>query len=351
VTWAVTRFGAPLSERQTQILLAIVREHVRTREPVGSQVVREGYRVEASTATIRNEMVELEQAGYLCQPHTSAGRVPCDSAYRVYVNHLTASEPVEPRTVGWIEGEYRRVAREPHELLRQTSRLLARLTSHPAVATLPPADEPIVLRISIQPVSATNVLLAYTTSDGQERHHLLTSDGPVTAAQLGALSEALQRVLAGRRVSLLSQLSPTALRPYLKEQVVPESLLAAIAQAAAVDDATEVYVEGTSYILDEPEFEERERLRAFMRTLDEHSSLRRVLQAAVDSPDMTVTIGREHPLAAMSDCSLVASPYPYGKTRGVVGIFGPTRMDYRRAMGAVGFVARKLAEALSQLGR
>jgi heat-inducible transcriptional repressor len=334
-----------------QILLAIVREHVQTREPVGSQVVRETYGVQASTATIRNEMVELEQAGYLHQPHTSAGRVPCDSAYRVYVNYLTASEPPEPHTVGWIEGEYRRLGREPHELLRQTSRLLARLTSHPAVATLPPADELTIQRLGVQPVSATNVLLAYTTSDGQERHHLLKSDEPVTAAQLAALSEALERVLSGRRVSLLSQLSPTALRPYLKDQVVPESLLSAIAQAAAADDTTAIYVEGTSYILDEPEFEERERLRVFMRTLDEHSSLRRVLQAAVENPDMTVTIGCEHEVAGMSDCSLVASPYSYGKVRGVVGIFGPTRMDYRRAMGAVGFVARKLAEALSQLGK
>ncbi|MCE5239938.1 heat-inducible transcriptional repressor HrcA [bacterium] len=347
----MTRFAAPLSERQTQILLAIVREHVQTREPVGSQVVRETYGVQASTATIRNEMVELEHAGYLYQPHTSAGRVPCDSAYRVYVNYLTTSEAPEPQTAGWIEGEYRRLGREPHELLRQTSRLLARLTSHPAVATLPPVEEPTLQRIGLQPVSATNVLLTYATSDGQERHHLLGTGEPVTAAQLTALSEALDRVLTGRRVSLLSQLSLQALRPYLKDQVVPESLLTAIAQAAATDDSTEVYVEGTSYILDEPEFGERERLRAFMRTLDEHSSLRRVLQAAVDSPSMTVTIGREHQVEAMAECSLVASPYPYGRAHGVVGIFGPTRMDYRRAMGAVAFVARKLSEALSQLGR
>lgn len=346
----MTQFGAPLSERQLQILLAVVREHVQTREPVGSQVVRETYGVTASTATIRNEMVELEQAGYLYQPHTSAGRVPCDSAYRVYVNVLSAEAP-EPHTTGWIEGEYRRLSREPHELLRQTSRLLARITSHPAVATLPPVQEQTVLRIRVQPVSATNVLLAYATSDGQERHHLLSTEEPVTAAQLAALSEALERVVAGRRVSLLSQLSLATLRPYLNDQVVPESLLSAIAQAAAVDDATEVYVEGASYILDEPEFEERERLRAFMRTLDEHSSLRRVLQATVDGPAMTVTIGREHQVAAMSDCSLVASTYAYGKSRGVVGIFGPTRMDYRRAMGAVAFVARKLAETLSQWGR
>lgn len=347
----MTRFAAPLSERQIQILLAIVREHVKTRQPVGSQVVREEHGVQASTATIRNEMVELEQAGYLHQPHTSAGRVPCDSAYRLYVNYLVTSEPPEAQTIGWVEGEYRRVAREPHELLRQTSRMLARLTSHPAVVTLPPTADPRILRIKVQPVSATSVLLTYVTDDAREHHHLLTVQEPATAAQLTALSEALDRVLSGRPQSVLSQLTATALAPYLQGQEIPESLLQAIAQAAAADDTTEIYVEGASYILDEPEFEERERLRAFMRTLDEDSSLRRVLQAAVDSPDMTVTIGAEHQMPAMRSCSLVASSYPYGQTRGAVGIFGPTRMDYRRAMGTVAFVAQKLAEALSHLRR
>ena len=347
----MTRFSAPLTERQVQILLAVVREHVRTREPVGSQVVRGVYGVQASSATIRNEMVELEQAGYLYQPHTSAGRVPCDSAYRLYVNYLNAGEPPEPETRGWIEGEYRRLATEPHELMRQTSRLLARLTGHPAVVTLPPAEEPTILRVRVQPVSGTNVMLVYATSDGQERHHLLTMPEPVTAAQLAALSEALDSALARRPASQLSRLSLPMLRPYLGEQTVPESLLSALSQAAAVDDATAVYVEGTSYILDEPEFEERERLRAFMRTLDEDSSLRRALQAAIESSDMTVTIGHEHEVTAMQTCSLVASSYPYGKARGAVGIFGPTRMDYRRAMGTVAFVARKLADTLRQWRR
>jgi heat-inducible transcriptional repressor len=347
----VTQFAAPLTERQVQILLAVVREHVRTREPVGSQVVREVCGMKASTATIRNEMVELEQAGYLYQPHTSAGRVPCDSAYRLYVNYLSAGEPPEPGTPGWIEGEYRRLGTEPHELLRQTSRLLARLTSHPAVVTLPPADEPGILGVRLQPVSGTNVLLVYATADGRERHHVLTLPEPVTAAQLTALGAALERVAVGRPAGVLSRLTAPMVRPYLGEQSVPDSVLASISQAAAADDTTAVYVEGASYILDEPEFEERERLRAFMRSLDEESSLRRVLQAAIESPDMTVTIGHEHDVTAMQGCSLVASSYPYGKSRGAVGIFGPTRMDYRRAMGTVAFVARKLAEALGHLRR
>jgi heat-inducible transcriptional repressor len=350
----LTRFAAPLTERQIEILLAVVREHVRTGEPVGSQAVRDIYGVQASTATIRNEMMELEQAGYLRQPHTSAGRVPCDSAYRLYVNYLSASEQDEQpdrQTVGWIQGEYRRMASEPHELLRKTSRMLARLTSHPAVVTLPPAQEPTIASIRIQLVSATTVLLFFTTSGTREHHYLLRTAEPVTAAQLTDLSQALDKLLVNRPVSSLGHLSLPTLRANLKQEQVPDGLLQAIGEAAATDDATQVYVEGTSYILDEPEFGERERLRGFMQTLDEDSALRQILQVAIETGETTVTIGQEHQVAGMRSCSLVASSYPYGGTRGAVGIFGPTRMDYRRAMGAVAFVARKLAEALEELGR
>lgn len=349
----MTRFAAPLSHRQIEILLAVVREHVRTREPVGSQVVHDVYGIQASTATIRNEMMELEQAGYLHQPHTSAGRIPCDSAYRLYVNFLNTQETDAPdrQTTGWVQGEYRRMASEPHELLRKTSRMLARLTAHPAVVTLPPVHEPTLTAIKVQPVSATTVLLFYETSDTQEHHHLLRTNEPVTAAQLADLSQALDKLLTGRPVSTLGHLSMPNLRANLKEEQPPDSLLQAISEVAAADDATQVYVEGTSYILDEPEFGERERLRSFMQTLDEDSALRQSLQVAIESGEMTVTIGQEHLLPGMRSCSLVASSYPYGRARGAVGIFGPTRMDYRRAMGAVAFVARKLSEALEELGR
>ncbi len=345
----MTRLGAPLSERQLQILLAVVQEHIRTRRPVGSRVVREVYGVEASTATIRNEMMELEQAGLLYQPHTSAGRVPSDRAYRIYVNYLRGCGLPDPQVFGWIEGEYRRLAREPHELLRQTSRLLARLTSHPAVATLPPLQEPLIEEIRLQPISATSVLFFYKTSEGREHQHLLSLSEPVTAAQIASLEEVLRRLFVGRRQRTLSQISAAFLQPYLKESPVPEALGEAIAAAVADDDPTEVYVEGTSYILDEPEFAERARLRALMRLLDQHALLRRILQAAEASLEMTVTIGAEHQLAAMRACSLVVSSYPFGQTRGVVGILGPTRMDYARAMGTVAFIARKLGETLADL--
>lgn len=338
----------PLTPRQVQIVLAVVCEHVRTKAPVGSRVVQEAYGVEASTATIRNEMMALEQAGYLTQPHTSAGRLPRDSAYRIYVNHLLQSGAPEVPAVRWVPGEYRRLAEEPHELLRETSRVLARMTFHPAVVTSPPPADPTILSLRLQPVSAETVLLQYKVAPGEERYHLLRVTSKVTATELIALSQALQNLVQGRPVSALASLAGAVVQQEIGETPVPGELVQAIREAAALDDETAVYVDGTSYILDEPEFEERELLRALMRTLDEDSVLKQVLRGALEGGEITVTIGQENPLAAMQGCSLVASTYYQGRSRGAVGILGPMRMDYTRAMGAVTFIARRLTEALRE---
>jgi heat-inducible transcriptional repressor len=345
----MTQFAAPLTPRQIEIALAVVREHVRTREPVGSLVVRERYGINASPATIRNEMAELEAAGYLFQPHTSAGRIPSDSAYRLYVNYLLATEQPEETPLPWVEGEYRRLGDDPQELLRETSRLLARLTSHPAVVTAPPKAEPKITAIRLQPVSVTTVLLLYKTSDGEEHHHLLRTSGPVTAQQVAAFSQALHSLVEGKRVSALTNLSLPSVQAQMHEPTFPEELLRGVIEAASMDDDSIVYVDGTSYILDEPEFEERETLRSFMQTLDEDSALKQVLRAALDSQSITVTIGGEHHLPGMARCSLVAGSYSLGEGRGAVAILGPTRMDYSRAMQAVALMVRKLSQALEDM--
>jgi heat-inducible transcriptional repressor len=342
----VAVFGAPLTSRQVAIVLAVVREHVRTREPVGSRAVRHVYGLAASTATIRNDMVELEQAGYIRQPHTSAGRIPCDAAYRLYVNVLSQEARGEPQPLPWLQGEYRRLGSEPHELLRATSRLLSRATSHPAVVTQPPAVEPALAAISLQPASTSNVRLTYHTVAGEQRHHLLRSEAPLTADLLGALTVALQKLYVGRKLAALASVNPADVQRYLGEHLAPESLLAALREAVARDDESAVYVDGASYILDEPEFEERSRLKQIMQTLDEDAALRQVMRDATDTTQVTVTIGAEHRLSGMTACSLVASGYEVRGARGAVGILGPTRMDYSRVMDLVESTARRLTEIL-----
>jgi heat-inducible transcriptional repressor len=343
----VDLFGAPLTERQVGVLLAIVQEHVRTREPVGSRVVQERYGVSASTATIRNDMAELEQAGYLHQPHTSAGRVPCDVAYRLYVNCLPSRGRLGTRQLPWLQGEYRRFGTQPHELLRATSRLLARAAAHPAVVTEPPAAQNLVTRLSLQPVSASTVVLSYRTSDGEEHSHLLKSEAPLTAELLAALSATLQRLHVDRELSALAAVSASGVQRHLGELQAPEDLLAGIRAAAAMDEGSAVYVDGTSYILDEPEFEERSRLKQLMQTLDEDAALRQVMRDATETSDVVVTIGSEHRHPGMRGCSLVASAYTVRGLRGAVGVLGPTRMDYAQIMDMVEFAARQLTETFA----
>lgn len=340
-------FGAPLTDRQLEILLAVVREHVRTREPVGSRVVQERYAVAASTATIRNEMVELEEGGFLHQPHTSAGRVPRDPAYRLYVNVWCQAHCAEPRPTPWSQGEYRRLGGDPHELLRATSRLLARATTHPAVVIKPPPSQPRLSDLALHPVSAQDVMFSYVTDNGEQRRHLLRTAEPVTAGMLSALATVLRKLHLGQRVATLASLTHSAAQSRLPDEIVPPSLIAALREAVESDDASAVYVDGASYILDEPEFQERSRLREFMRTLDEDAALRQVMREATETNEVTVTIGAEHRLPGMQACSLVASGFIAPGGRGAVGVLGPTRMDYPQLMAMVQFAARQLTTALT----
>lgn len=344
----MARFAPPLTPRQADIVLAVVREHVHSKAPVGSSVVREKYGVNSSTATIRNEMVVLERSGYLHQPHTSAGRVPLDVAYRLFVNHLKQQSLQPPYDDAAFKREYRRIGREAHQIIRHTTRLLARMTSHPALVMSPAPTEPTIASLKLQPVSTHSVLLTYTLADGERREHLLRIEEKVTAAQVAAVSEALQRLVTGKSVSHLSRLSSSDLQACMKEQPLQAGLLQALCAAAAADDTTAVYVEGASYILDEPEFVPRDRLRGFMRTLDEEASLRQVLNAADSSDEVTVTIGEEHTFSSMHHCSLVARSYRAGRSQGVVGILGPTRMDYEKTIATITMVAQVLEETLNE---
>lgn len=336
------------NRRRAQILAAIVKEHVRTAQPVGSKVVQERYGVNASTATIRNEMVVLEEDGYIRQPHTSAGRVPSNRGYRAYVNEMSA-EGLPPRPdLAWIHGEYRRMARELDAALRATSRLLARLTRYPAMLMSPSEPEPVFRSIRLSPVSATNVLLRYTTSDGGEHQRLLRLASPISAAALEAVSAALEHALLGHEISAADSLNHATLQAQVPQYTVPHDLLAFVQAVVTPARRAQVYVDGAAYALAQPEFDRREALSAVIEALDEAGTVTRLLRLAGESTQVTVRIGEEIDLPELRYCSVVARSYAGPAARfGAVGILGPTRMDYGHAMAIVNCIADEVGKVLA----
>lgn len=342
-----------LDERKRKILGAVVRDYVETVRPVGSEDLAQRHAWGVKSATIRNELAELSELGYLRQPHTSAGRIPSDRGYRFYVDHLMVNVPLvspaqqdENNTVSGLELDY---------LLRRTCALLTRHTSYTSVATPPGPSDTTVSRVFVSEAGSGRLLLAALLSTGQVENRLLGEMQSVSASQVERLGNALNTAFAGqaldRATSAKAPDAPDALAASLRAQfqTMAEAVRQMLCQAA---DENSAYLEGESEILRQPEFRDGAKLDGLLGALQKRTLLFQTLSRALLGPNVAVVIGTENRLAAMHECSVVSAPYFVGaRERGTIGVVGPTRMDYDRAVPAVEFFARSLTRTLTCLGR
>jgi heat-inducible transcriptional repressor len=339
----------PLSARLARILAAVVDEHVETARPVSSTAVLGRLKIDASSATIRNEMARLESLGYLSQPHTSAGRIPTDLGYRAYVDQLTRSEEFPEGSVQGIERVAHALVGGPEELLRRACRLLSRTVRCPAIALAPRDETPSLSHVQASQVAPNTILLVYVTSDGTVHHRVMPTRETVSPAQLSRLSEVLNRMLKGVKVSALSRLEMDEIRRNMAGMVVPHEAFRLILETARVEEADQVYVDGAIYMLEAPEFAAAEQLRPVMGALERDDLLRQALEAVEPAEAVWVRIGHEQPLAQLRCCSVVATHYC--TEQGLIGtlaILGPTRLNYVEALPAVRLMASQLAADLSR---
>lgn len=347
-----------LDLRKQRILQAIVQDYIATAEPVGSQILVERYSLGVKSATIRNEMAEMSERGYLRQPHTSAGRIPSNLGYRFYVNRLMALSVVQEPELLRIESAMASAASELDSILRRTCQLLAEMTRLPAVATPPLADGTELRQVFLSMAGADKALLVLLFSNGQTESRILP-DARLTATDALRLANALNERLSGVTLSSLRGLNATEPPPgelaalsSVWNRVLVETATAA---RALHEDAT-VFIEGTQKALDQPEFREVERLGHFLTLLQERAALLdtlgRALEEAISSPTaaVRVIIGEEMGRPEMSEYSVVSSPYYIGtRERGSIGVVGPTRMDYGRVSAAVELMARTVGDILTRL--
>ena len=346
-----------LDERKQKILGAVVRDYVETVRPLGSEDLAARHQWGIKSATIRNELAELAEMGLLRQPHTSAGRIPSDQGYRFYVDHLMLASSLDE--VGGPITHEEDQALEMERLLRRTCALLTRTTSYTSVATPPRPADTQVRQIFVSPAGEDRLLIVMLLSTGQVENRLLCpspSDAPaapaVSAADLAALGNALNAAFAGKALDTLPSetfLAPAEFVPALRALY---GLLATAAQqmALAAADEDSVYVEGASEILRQPEFRDVAKIESVLETLQRGTLLFQTLSRALLGPDVTVVIGAENHVPAMTECSVVTASYYVGRRkRGTIGVVGPTRMDYDRAVPAVGFFSRALSRTLGRL--
>ncbi len=338
---------ADLEGRRREILRLVINDYILTAEPIGSEAVRERHRLGVSAATVRNEMATLEELGYLHQPHHSAGRVPTDHGYRVYVDFLVEAEQIPPAERTRIRRTI--AAAELDRAMEQAARALAVVTECASVVAAPRPDQQLVRHLHLIPLSPRQALIVIVTDGGVIEGKTVEFDPPVSAEECDRLSQEISRRIAGRPVSDLTDgtLHRVIGEASLYNRVVDQ--IGWVLREQVLRPAARVHTEGTANILKQPEFQDARRAQPVLSALEREDVVEEFL-AGDDGPDrVRITIGGENRREEMRDCSIVSAAYRVGDhPAGVVAVIGPTRMRYGKVISLVRFLAESLGDALDQ---
>jgi len=342
-----------VDDRAAQVLRYIIEDYVATAEPVGSRTVSKMMGQALSPATIRNIMADLEEMGFLDQPHTSAGRIPTGAGFRLYIDHLLLRRCL-------VQGEVEQLNQAAQEgvgnasadeLVRQVSRLLANLACQASVVIVSRPDEQRLRSVSLMRASADKILLVAVMQSGYVQHRLIEGEPDLGADDLEKINAYLNSLAEGLTLGQLRVRVRAELR---KEKARYDRVLHRArpmgARALADSGPGQVYVEGRATILDQPEFaEDVPRLKRILRAFEEKTVIFRLLDRARASQAIQVSIGPENPVEDLGDVSVVASGYRQGSAAmGSIGLIGPVRMDYSRVIPLVEYTANLLTTMFGQ---
>ncbi len=322
-----------LTERQKKILLAVVKDYIESAEPVGSRTISKKYLPSLSPATIRNEMADLEEMGYFYQPHTSAGRVPTNKAYRYYVNAILSGE--EKLTFDdYLFRELLNEAKEEIEsLLRRIGKLISRTTDYISIIVALRSRESVIKKIELFRLDLMHALMIIVTEGGWVHHKLITLKEDMDEEEIEELGRYINEKLSGKS---LGSLDEGFIRELIKKLEEYKGVCVEAIQALAeVRERfnSKVYLEGVTNILKLPEFKDVEKIRIVLEVLEEEDFMAKMLAELSRGENLKVIIGEENPIDRMKECSLVTASYSLGgKIMGILGIVGPTRMDYKRVI-------------------
>jgi heat-inducible transcriptional repressor len=336
-------FTELLTERETLVLKTVLAQYIQTGEPVGSRTVAKYSGLNLSAATIRNLMLELEERGFLLQPHTSAGRVPTPLGFRYYVDRILPIQGLGPGVQRQIEEAFTPSAVEPQELLRQASRALSTASGHPALVLSPRPQGMLLRHIQFIALGSDGILCLLVAQDQQVQTRFLRVEISYTQEQLDRFSRYLNEIcqnltLAEARYRILVQMEE---EKNLFDKIVSQALSLSRQALQSEDEEGEgLYIEGTSHILDYPEFAaDVEKIRLIFKAFEEKHHLITLLDQALRSQGVHIIISPDEQFPEMQ-LSLVASSYRSDQAPvGSLGVLGPMRMDYARVVPIVKYTA------------
>ena len=341
-----------LDERTRNILMAVIHSFIHTGEPVGSRTISKRFDFGLSPATIRNIMSDLEELGFLEQPHTSAGRMPTDQGYRFYVDNLRDIEVLSAEESALISQRYVPYHGEVDEVMTATSRLLSEISRYAGVV-LHIFSITIFKRIEFVKIRGRQVVAIFVMESGMVHNKLIMLDEEMTQEELYQISNYLNQEFSGQPLRTIRQhvLDRMAEEKAQYDKLAQQALsVGAKTFGETSEDESDIYLGGTSNIMDQPEFASNlDQMKELFKAFEEKNRLISLLDKCLDEPGVHVIIGSETPFKDIRECSFVTHTYSYdNRTLGVLGVVGPKRMVYPRIMAIVDHTANIVSKILTQ---
>ena len=335
-------------ERRREVLRTLIRLHIETGEPVGSESLSRSLNRTLSSATLRNVMADLEALGYLDHPHTSAGRVPTDEGYRFYVDSLMGLQALGAGEQRQIDEELRSKDASAERTMERASQLLSRLSRHVGFVLIPEISRTSFRHIDLVPLAHPRVLVVMVSATGLVTHKVVEHEERLSPEDLQACANYLNTHFSGMP---LAEIRARLLQLMTEEKALYDSLLQKVVavgeRAFELPSGGGVYIDGTSNILAQPEFDDLERLRGLVKTFEEKGRLVRILNACLSGDGIRVLIGHENTDPDLKDLSLVTARCTIDGDEGPgLGVVGSTRMEYAHVVALVDHVARAVSDVL-----
>lgn len=332
-----------LDKRKKKILQAVIDEYINTAEPVSSGALVKKYGLDYSSATVRNELAELENFGYLDKPHTSAGRVPSEKGYRFYVDELLNDQDISIEEIKYIQSKLSTKVNEIEELTKITSSTISEITHYTTVAIGPKVNMQIIEEIKFVLLGSRMLMVVIVTDNGLVKETIIKYDKDITTSQVETLNNLFNSKLKGKPLNKIDK----PMEEYILSEItysvdVIKPIIEQINKV--IDEENKIYLEGANKAFDLPEFKSLEIAKNFVNILDTKDLVLDMLNSGI-AKDINVYIGEENDNEQLKDFSVVTFKHSVGdKDLGTIGIIGPKRMDYSKVISVMKYISKKMNE-------
>lgn len=333
-----------LNDRKRAILKSIIDDYIQSAQPVGSRTIARKHELGLGSATIRNEMADLEELGYITQPYTSAGRVPSDKGYRFYVDHLMQIHNLAQAEMLLIKKAMNDKIYEINQLIKRASMIISNITGYTAVVMTPQLSSTVIKSVQLINVDEKKTLVIVVAGGGIVHNKLIKHERGIDYEQLSKLNSAVNMIVAGKTIDQITMPVIVELQKEIKVPLdVIMSVLESVEECIRKIETADIYLEGMTNILNYPEFNDLIKAREVMELLKEEEIITELVRNAVVKQKLDFKIGSENEINEMKDLSIITTVYGReGKDIGTIGVIGPTRMTYSKVVSSIKYIRELL---------